>query len=62
MLLADQIYEMGNGMSCNFRMEDRPEQVTRAMQQIANVEVFFPQLDEVQTIAESIHQVAVPIM
>ena len=44
-------------MCCNVRVYDRPDEVVRAMQLIENVEIFYLQLEGIQAIAESIHQV-----
>ena len=56
-MLPGQLYDVDHGMLCSVRVHERPPEVFQAMQTIDNVETFFLQLEEVQRLAEEVHQV-----
>ena len=54
---ADHRYEVNHGMLCTVRVEENPELVQRASEMIDRVEDFYLQVEEVQNMEGSVHQV-----
>ena len=54
---ADHRYEVNHGMLCTVRVEEIPELVQRASEMIDRVEDFYLQVEEVQNMEGSVHQV-----